>query len=110
MGLKDFITETIKEISDAIDNLTASDIHIITHDNFKTKGEHYTLLHDNGLVRNIEFELSIEASEENTNNGEVGIRVAKAYTENHNTINTAHKIRFSIPVSFHKSNPTPHQQ
>lgn len=110
MNIKEFITTTIKEISDAINELTASEINVITSDNFKHIGEHYTTISDNGIVRNIDFELSVEVTEKNSKNGEIGIQIAKAKTDYNASESTISKIRFTIPVSFHKSNSKPHQQ
>lgn len=103
MELKDFIKGTISDIALAIKELNDEkagiglfvnpvDCHCLSKGLSETG--------DGRLVKDVEFNLSISASETTEAGGGIKINVLKAGISNEANNSTISTVRFSIPVSF----------
>jgi len=100
--LKDFIKGTISDIALAIKELNEenADIGLLVNPNNydQIRTNEYSLIGDGRLVKDIEFNLSISASDTTEAGGGLKINVLKAGISNETNNSTVSTIRFSIPV------------
>ncbi|MFT0551416.1 trypco2 family protein [Bacteroides thetaiotaomicron] len=103
MELKEFIKETISSISDAIYELNEEKTEnglIVNPSKIKWKGETNDLYEDGRIIKNIEFNLSVQASDKNGTGVGLKINIVNAGIGNEKTNSTISTIKFSIPVAF----------
>lgn len=104
MELKDFVKGTISDIALAIKELNdeKSNIGLLVNPNNydQVKADKYSFIGDGRLVKDIEFNLSISASDTTEAGGGLKINVLKAGISNETNNSTISTIRFSIPVVF----------
>lgn len=102
MELKDFIKGTISDIAIAIKELNEekSDIGLLVNPNNYdriTKAV-FSMIEDGRIAKDIEFNLSISASDTMETGGGIKINVLKAGINNETNNSTISTIKFSIPV------------
>lgn len=103
MELKEFIKETISSIADAVYELNEEKSEnglIVNPSKIKWKGENNDLYEDGRIIRNIEFNLSVQASDKNGTGIGLKINIVNAGIGNETTNSTTSTISFSIPVAF----------
>jgi hypothetical protein len=104
MELKDFVKGTISDIALAIKELNdeKSNIGLLVNPNNydQIKANEFLFIGDGRLVKDVEFNLSISASDTTEAGGSLKINVLKAGISNEANNSTVSTIRFSIPVVF----------
>ena len=103
MELKEFIKETISSIADAVYELNEEKSEnglIVNPSKMKWKGESNDLYEDGRIIKNIEFNLSVQASDKNGTGIGLKINIVNAGIGNEKTNSTISTIKFSIPVAF----------
>lgn len=102
MELKDFIKGTISDIAIAIKELNdeKSDIGLLVNPNNYDKivKNELSMIGDGRVTKDIEFNLSISASDTIEAGGGLKINVLKANINNETNNSTISTIKFSIPV------------
>ena len=103
MELKDFIKGTISDIALAIKELNAehgSDGLLVNPRGCYSIPNAFASTADDRLVKDMEFNLSIGASDTTEAGGGLKINVLKAGISNETNNSTISTVRFSIPVAF----------
>lgn len=103
MELKDFIKGTIADIAIAIKELNEEGTSIgllVNPVDCHCLSKGFSETGDGRLVKDIEFNLSISASDTTESGGGIKINVLKAGISNETNNSTVSTIRFSIPVAF----------
>ena len=104
MELKDFIKGTISDIAMAIKELNdeVSDTGLLVNpDNHEQdKAGNSSFIGDGRIIKDIEFNLSLSASDTTEAGGGLKINVLRAGISNETNNSTVSTIRFSIPVVF----------
>ena len=99
MELKEFVTETIKEI---IEGVVEAQRQIIPHINHATDG-YVQIGHDSHMER-IEFDISVTSSEETGGEKKGGLHIKvvefSAKSDSHNSNTSTNRIKFNIPIAF----------
>lgn len=102
MELKDFIKGTISDIAIAIKELNdeKSDMGLLVNPNNYDRivKDEFSMIGDGRIVKDIEFNLSISASDTTEAGGGIKINVLKAGINNEISNSTISAIKFSIPV------------
>ena len=103
MELKEFVKDTISDISDAIVeiNREKSECGLIVNPcKYSPNGARGIKTPDGRLIYEIEFNLSVSISERDTANGKIGISVIGASINGESQSMNISNIRFVIPVAY----------
>lgn len=103
MEIKEFVKETISEISDAINELNHEKSNIgliVAPSKIGFYGRSCSRYDDNRTIEYIEFNLSVTVSDKNETGGGIMISIAKAGINNESTNSSTSTIKFTIPVVY----------
>ena len=115
MDIKEFVKETLTQISDGIceaNNLMKNNKSFVVASNFMNIGDKYKY---NGysydkegkthLIRDVAFDIMVNVTNESNQGGKGSIEIvsllkASVGSDNHNTLQNTNRIKFSLPLAL----------